>query len=76
MSSQTPPLGGERVLVNFFYARDLPRIVAAAGDLLAGSLSYEQALRDYFPALLTAHQGDPSRIWSIDGIHLRYLSRP
>jgi hypothetical protein len=67
---RTPSMSRERI------ERDLPRIVAAAGELLAGSLSYEQALRDYFPALLTAHQGDPSRIWSIDGIHLRYLSRP
>ncbi len=66
---RTPSMSRERI------ARDLPRIVAAAGELLAGSLTYEQALRDYFPALLAAHHGDPSQIWSIDGIHLRYLSR-
>jgi hypothetical protein len=55
--------------------RDLPRIVAAAAELLTGTLSYEQSLRDYFPALVAAHRGDASQIWSIDGIHFRYLSR-
>jgi hypothetical protein len=64
---RTPSMTRERI------ERDLPRIVAAAGELLAKSLSYEQALRDYFPALLAAHHGDPTPIWSIDGIHLRYL---
>jgi hypothetical protein len=67
---RTPSMSRERI------ERDLPRIVAAAGELLAGSLSYEQALRDYFPALLAAHHGDPSQLWSIDGIHVRYLPRP
>jgi hypothetical protein len=67
---RTPSMSRERI------ERDLPRIVAAAGELLAGSLSYEQVLRDYFPALLAAHHGDPSQIWSIDGTHVRYLPRP
>ena len=52
---------------------DLERIVAAAGELLAGSLTYEQALREYFAALLDAHDGDAAAIWSIDGVHLQYL---
>lgn len=52
---------------------DLPRITAAAEELLSGSLAYEQALRDYFAALLAAHHGDASAIWSIDGVHLDYL---
>ncbi|MCV2489872.1 hypothetical protein OF117_10910 [Geodermatophilus sp. YIM 151500] len=52
---------------------DLDRIVAAAGELLAGSLSYDQALRDYFPALRAAHHGDPTAIWSIDSVHLDHL---
>ncbi|MGH3939289.1 MAG: glycosyltransferase family 9 protein [Pseudonocardiaceae bacterium] len=52
---------------------DLERIVVAAGELISGSLSYEQALQDYFPALLAAHHGDSSAIWSIDGVHLPYL---
>lgn len=51
---------------------DLDRIVAAA-ELISGSLGYEQALRDYFPALLATHHGDSSAIWSIDGVHLVYL---
>lgn len=52
---------------------DLDRIVDAAGELISGSLSYEQALQDYFPALLAAHHGDPTPIWSIDGVHRTYL---
>ncbi|QFU92427.1 hypothetical protein [Amycolatopsis sp. YIM 10] len=52
---------------------DLDRIVTAAGELADGKVSYEQALRDYFPALLAAHGGDASGIWSIDGVHLDYL---
>ncbi len=52
---------------------DLPRITVAAKELLSGSLAYEQALRDYFAALLAAHHGDANAIWSIDGVHLDYL---
>ena len=54
-------------------ARDLDRIVTAAGELIRGSLTYEHALRDYFPALRTALGGDASAIWSIDGVHLDYV---
>ena len=52
---------------------DLDRVVAAARELLSGSLTYERSLRDYFAALLTAHHGDASAIWSIDGVHASYL---
>jgi hypothetical protein len=52
---------------------DLGRIVAAARELLDGSLTYEQSLRDYFPALLAAHGGDATAIWSIDGVHFGYI---
>jgi hypothetical protein len=52
---------------------DLDRIVTAAEELLTGSLTYEQALRDYFPALREAHGGNTSAIWSIDGVHRGYL---
>ena len=48
------------------FAADLERIVAAAGELLAGELSYERALREYFADLQSA----TSDIWSIDGVHL------
>ena len=54
---------------------DLDRIIGAARELLAGSLTYEQSLRDYFPALVAAHGGDASAIWSIDAVHLEYLPR-
>jgi hypothetical protein len=52
---------------------DLGAIVTSAGELLAGSLNYEQALRDYFASLLAVHDGVAAAIWSIDGVHLRYL---
>jgi hypothetical protein len=40
---------------------------------MTGSLTYGQALRDYFPALKEAHSGDASAIWSIDGVHTACL---
>jgi len=52
---------------------DLDRILAAARELIAGSVTYEQCLRDYFRALVAAHHGDASTIWSIDGVHLAYI---
>ncbi len=52
---------------------DIDRILAAAQELLDGSLTYEQSLRDYFATLLTAYGGDASAIWSIDGVHLAYV---
>jgi hypothetical protein len=52
---------------------DLWRITTAAAELVDGSLTYERALAEYFAALLAAHQGDASRIWSIDGVHFHYL---
>ena len=52
---------------------DLDRILAAARELLDRSLTYERSLCDYFTALLAAHGGDASAIWSIDGVHLGYI---
>ena len=52
---------------------DLDRIIAAADELLRGSLRYEQSMRDYFAALLAAHGGERSAIWSIDNVHVDYL---
>lgn len=64
---RTPSMSRARI------RQDLERIVGAVGELLGGSLSYDQSLQDYFPALLAAHHGDRSAIWSIDGVHLAYL---
>jgi hypothetical protein len=52
---------------------DLDRLVAAARELLAGELSYERALREYFGDLRAAHGGDASALWSIDGVHAAYV---
>jgi hypothetical protein len=53
---------------------DLDAIVAAAVELAAGAVDYEDGLRDYFAALVRAHRGDASAIWSIDGVHADYLA--
>jgi hypothetical protein len=52
---------------------DLDAIVGSARELIDGTVEYETALADYFAALLRAHGGDASAIWSIDGIHRDYL---
>jgi hypothetical protein len=52
---------------------DLDRILAAARELMDGSVSYEDCLHDYFADLLAAHGGDASAIWSIDGVHAAYV---
>jgi hypothetical protein len=64
---RTPSMSRDRI------RRDLDAIVAAATELIAGTLTYEQALTDYFAALLAAHDGDATAIWSIDGVHLDHL---
>jgi hypothetical protein len=64
---RTPSMSAARI------REDLPALVEGAGALIAGTLDYETALRDYFAALLAAHGGDASRIWSIDGVHLAHM---
>ncbi|CAM3402437.1 hypothetical protein KIPE111705_06750 [Kibdelosporangium persicum] len=64
---RTPSMSRARIV------DDLDRIVTAAGELRDGTVSYEQALRDYFPALLKTFDGDATRIFSIDGVHFDYL---
>ncbi len=64
---RTPSMSRARI------SEDLDAIVTAAGELLGGTLAYEQALDDYFAALLAAHDGDATAIWSIDGVHLAHL---
>jgi hypothetical protein len=64
--ARTPSMTSARI------ADDLPRIVEAARELVDGTLTYEQALADYVPALVAAHGGDASAIWSIDGVHAGY----
>ena len=65
--ARTPSMSRARV------SEDLGRIVAAADELLCGSVTYERALKDYFTALVAAHAGEHSAIWSIDNVHLDYL---
>ena len=66
---RTPSMSRARI------REDLDAIAAAAVELVQGSLTYEDALADYFAALLAAHRGDASAIWSIDGVHADYLPR-
>jgi hypothetical protein len=64
---RTPSMSRDRI------RRDLDAIVAAATELIGGTLTYDQSLRDYFTALLAAHDGDAGATWSIDGVHLEHL---
>ena len=52
---------------------DLPELLEAAELLIAGRLSYEDALAGYFPRLLACYGGDRSRAFSFDRIGERYL---
>jgi hypothetical protein len=52
---------------------DLDRIVAAAGDLIKGRLSYARALEEHFENLMRFYKSDRTRIWSIDSVHAEYL---
>lgn len=52
---------------------DLPELLDAAGALIEGRVSYEDAMADHFARLLRFHDGDRRQIWSIDNVHLQYL---
>ena len=65
-SPRTPNMSDARIRA------DLHRIVDAAGELLTGSLTYDQALVDYYRDL-TAAVPDPTGLWSIDGVHRSYV---
>jgi hypothetical protein len=53
---------------------DLPELLDAAKLLIEEGLPYEQALADYFPRLLAAHDGDRSRSFSFDNVHAQHVS--
>ena len=52
---------------------DLPALLDAAETLIDGTLSYEEALSDYFPRLLTAYRGDRRKVFSFENIGREYL---
>ena len=66
-TARTPSMSRARI------THDLDRLVHAAVELIDQRIDYDQALADYFPALLAAHHGDPRAIWSIDAIHTTYI---
>jgi hypothetical protein len=49
---------------------DLDRLVAGARELLAGELTHERALAEYFRDLRAAVGAEA--MWSIDGVHAAY----
>lgn len=65
---RTPSMSAARI------REDLPELLAAATRLIERRISYENALRDYFPRLLAAYHGDRSKIFSFDQIHRDYLT--
>lgn len=67
----TPSMSAARI------REDLDELLDAAEQLIEGTLPYDQALRDYFPRLLSAYDGDHSRVFSFDNLHKEYLrTRP
>jgi hypothetical protein len=64
---RTPSMSTARI------REDLPELLDAADRLIERRLSYEDALRDYFPRLLAAYHGDRSKVFSFDEIHRAYL---
>jgi hypothetical protein len=52
---------------------DLEEIVEGAARLIERRWPFEMAMADYFGRLLALRGGRADRIWSIDGVHLRYL---
>jgi hypothetical protein len=52
---------------------DLDELADAAGRLLEGRVPYEDALAAYFPRLLEAYGGDPTRFWTFEDVHVGYL---
>jgi hypothetical protein len=64
---RTPSMSAARI------REDLPELLHGARLLIERRLSYEDALKDYFPRLLAAYKGERSRIFSFDGIDAAYL---
>ena len=64
---RTPSMSAARI------RDDLPELLHGAELLIDQRLGYEDALRNYFPCLLTANKGERSRIFSFDGIDAAYL---
>jgi hypothetical protein len=52
---------------------DLDEILLGADLLIGQRLSYEDALKRYFPRLATAYRGQTHRAFSFDGIGAVYL---
>ena len=53
---------------------DLDELVDAAARLLRGDVDYETAMRDHFTRLVTLFKGRTDVIFSIDGLHVPYVS--
>jgi hypothetical protein len=53
---------------------DIDEIVDATSRLIEGRWPYETAMTDYFRRLLAVRGGQTDEIWSIDGVHLKYLA--
>lgn len=53
---------------------DVDRIVAGAERLINKWLDFDTAMREHVIRVLAFHDGDSSRIWSVDEVHLPYLA--
>ena len=64
---RTPTMSAGRI------RQDLPELLDAADQLIAGRLPAEELLADYFPRLLAAYHGDRTKIFSFDNLHRDYV---
>jgi hypothetical protein len=64
---RTPSMSYERIRA------DLDEIVDGAAKLVDKRWDFDAAMTDHVRRLLAIRDGDPSRVWSFDGVHTRYL---
>jgi hypothetical protein len=65
--ARTPTMSASRIRA------DLDELAEAAVTLVEGRLSYDHALRTYFPRLLEAYRGDRSQISTFEDVHLAFI---
>jgi hypothetical protein len=52
---------------------DIDELADAAVRLVEGRVTYEDALASYFPRLVEAYGGDPTRFWTFEDVHAAFV---
>ncbi|QFZ18327.1 glycosyltransferase family 9 protein [Saccharothrix syringae] len=55
------------------FEADLDEIVEFTSKLIAGEVDHDDAVRRQVRGMLRLRGGDPSSLWSLDDVHLKYL---